>query len=176
MEKEMSNKAGLHCPETLPSRQYIGTLISVTCFDDQERWMPEVSAGRLLLHSRAFFSVVDLTKPTQNPVYLYPAQRVIVKTGLFLSLPEGWEARIYPVSSWAVTRGISVLDTPRVIKHGDDQEVEFVLINHGEDRFKLDTGANHKFAEIVFRPVFPHTITTITQDPLRKSGEEKIYD
>ncbi len=71
----------------------------------------------------------------------------LVKTGLFLELPEGWEAQVRPRSGLALKHGISVLNTPGTIDAGYRGEVGVILINHGREPFVIERG--HRIAQMV---------------------------
>ena len=71
----------------------------------------------------------------------------LVKTGLFLELPEGWEAQVRPRSGLALKHGISVLNTPGTIDAGYRGEVGVILINHGREPFAIERG--HRIAQMV---------------------------
>ena len=76
-----------------------------------------------------------------------PGEFKLVKTGLFLELPEGWEAQVRPRSGLALKHGISVVNTPGTIDAGYRGEVGVILINHGRDPFAIERG--HRIAQMV---------------------------
>jgi len=69
-----------------------------------------------------------------------PHKSALVPTGLFLELPEGFEAQIRPRSGLALKHGITVLNTPGTIDAGYRGEVGVILINHGDTTFTIERG------------------------------------
>jgi len=69
-----------------------------------------------------------------------PHKSALVPTGLFLELPEGFEAQVRPRSGLALKRCVTVLNTPGTIDAGYRGEVGVILINHGDDSFSIERG------------------------------------
>jgi len=88
----------------------------------------ELSAGMDL---RAFLS---------EEIILNPFQRILVPTGLFIELPEGYEAQIRPRSGLALKHGITVLNTPGTIDADYRGEIGVILINLSQDIFVIKNG------------------------------------
>ena len=86
-----------------------------------------------------------------NGILLFPFQRILVKTGLRIQLPEGHEAQIRPRSGLALKQGITVLNTPGTIDSDYVGEVGVILINLSDDPFKIKKG--DRIAQMVFQKV-----------------------
>lgn len=82
---------------------------------------------------------------------LHPGARALVPTGIFIELPEGYEAQIRPRSGLAFKYGITVLNTPGTIDADYRGEIGVILINHGNVPFKISNG--DRIAQMVFLKV-----------------------
>lgn len=83
---------------------------------------------------------VDLRAFIEKPVVLGPLERVLVSTGLFIEIPEGFEAQIRPRSGLAIKHGIGVLNAPGTIDADYRGEVKVILINLSNDAFVINNG------------------------------------
>lgn len=83
---------------------------------------------------------MDLRANLENPVVLKPFQRALIPTGLFMALPEGYEAQVRPRSGLALKHGITVLNTPGTIDADYRGEIGVILVNLGQDDFVVNDG------------------------------------
>ena len=83
---------------------------------------------------------MDLRAYLEDPIVLKPLQRVLVKTGLFISLHPGYEAQVRPRSGLALKKGISVLNSPGTIDADYRGEIGVILINLSDSDFMINTG------------------------------------
>ncbi|WP_010182903.1 dUTP diphosphatase [Aquimarina agarilytica] len=83
---------------------------------------------------------MDLRAVTNTPIKLEPLARVIVKTGLFMALPAGYEAQVRPRSGLAAKKGITVLNAPGTIDADYRGEVGVILVNLSKDEFTIENG------------------------------------
>ena len=83
---------------------------------------------------------MDLLSANNEDITLKPGQRILVKTGLAIALPEGFEAQIRPRSGLALKNGITVLNTPGTIDADYRGEIGVILINLGEEVFTITRG------------------------------------
>ena len=83
-------------------------------------------------------------------VTIEPGGRKLVRTGLVMMLPPGYEAQVRPRSGLALKNGITVLNTPGTIDEGYRGEVGVILANFGTEPFQVEKGA--KIAQIVVAP------------------------
>ena len=79
-----------------------------------------------------------------------PGGRRLVRTGLVMMLPPGYEAQVRPRSGLALKHGVTVLNTPGTIDEGYRGEVGVILANFGTEPYKVEKGA--KIAQIVIAP------------------------
>jgi dUTP pyrophosphatase len=84
---------------------------------DLPKYQTELSAG------------MDLYANIDEPITLKPLERTLVKTGLFISLPKGYEAQVRPRSGLAFKNGITVLNTPGTIDADYRGEIGVILVN-----------------------------------------------
>ena len=71
-------------------------------------------------------------------IILEPKHRVLVGTGLYFEIPEGFEVQIRPRSGLALKQGITVLNSPGTIDADYRGEIKVILINHGDDPFVIE--------------------------------------
>ena len=83
---------------------------------------------------------MDLRANIEEPITLKPMQRALIKTGLFMALPPGFEAQVRPRSGLALKHGITVLNTPGTIDADYRGEIGVVLINLGDKDFVVNDG------------------------------------
>lgn len=88
----------------------------------------ELSAGMDL---RAFLS---------EPVVIKPLERKLITTGLYIELPKGYEAQIRPRSGLAISKGITVLNTPGTIDADYRGEIRVILVNLSQEDFVIESG------------------------------------
>ncbi len=94
---------------------------------------------------------VDLRANLETAITLKPLERVLVKTGLFLEIPEGFEAQVRPRSGLALKKGITVLNSPGTVDADYRGEVGVILINLSSEEFVIENG--ERIAQLVFAKV-----------------------
>jgi dUTP pyrophosphatase len=100
---------------------------------------------------------LDLRANLTEPITLNPLARILVKTGLFIALPEGYEAQVRPRSGLAYKKGITVLNSPGTIDADYRGEIGVILVNLSQEEFVIENGervaqlviAKHEQAEWV---------------------------
>ncbi len=85
-------------------------------------------------------SGMDLRANLENDVLLKPLERIMVPTGLFLEIPDGYEAQIRPRSGLAVKNGITILNSPGTIDADYRGEVCIILVNLSKENFVIKDG------------------------------------
>ena len=95
---------------------------------DLPKYQTELSAG------------MDLYANIDEPITLKPLERTLVKTGLFISLPKGYEAQVRPRSGLAYKNGITVLNTPGTIDADYRGEIGVILVNLSSQDFTINDG------------------------------------
>jgi dUTP pyrophosphatase len=83
---------------------------------------------------------VDLRANIDKEIVLEPLKRVLVPTGLFIQLPEGYEAQIRPRSGLAIKHGVTVLNTPGTIDADYRGEICVILVNISDETFIVKDG------------------------------------
>jgi len=83
---------------------------------------------------------MDLRADIQENVTLGPLERAIIKTGLYIALPPGYEAQIRPRSGLAAKFGISVLNAPGTIDADYRGEIGVILVNLSNENFTINKG------------------------------------
>lgn len=83
---------------------------------------------------------MDLRANIEEPIILKSLERAIVKTGLFIELPIGYEAQVRPRSGLAVKNGITVLNSPGTIDADYRGEIGVILVNLSNEDFTVKNG------------------------------------
>jgi len=83
---------------------------------------------------------MDLHANIPEQIVLKPMERSLVKTGLHIALPEGYEAQIRPRSGLAYKKGITVLNSPGTIDADYRGEIGVILVNLSEKNFIIEDG------------------------------------
>jgi dUTP pyrophosphatase len=83
---------------------------------------------------------VDLRANILKKINLKPLERTLVPTGLFIELPDGYEAQIRPRSGLATKKGITVLNTPGTIDADYRGEIMVILINLSNENVEINNG------------------------------------
>src|SRR5574344_1671893 len=83
---------------------------------------------------------MDVRANNEDPITLKPLQRRLIPTGLFIALPEGYEAQVRPRSGLALKHGITVLNTPGTIDADYRGEIGVVLVNLSDTDFTVNPG------------------------------------
>jgi dUTP pyrophosphatase len=83
---------------------------------------------------------MDLRASISEPVTLAPLSRAIIKTGLFIELPVGYEAQVRPRSGLAAKKGITVLNSPGTIDADYRGEIGVILVNLSNEEFTVNDG------------------------------------
>jgi dUTP pyrophosphatase len=83
---------------------------------------------------------VDLRANITEAITLKPLERTLVKTGLFIELPVGFEAQVRPRSGLAYKHGLTVLNTPGTIDADYRGEIGVILVNLSNEDFTIENG------------------------------------
>lgn len=98
---------------------------------------------------------VDLRADIESPMTLLPLERALVPTGIYIQLPEGYEAQVRPRSGLAAKYGVTVANAPGTIDADYRGEIKVILINLSNEKFVINRGervaqmvmARHEVAE-----------------------------
>lgn len=93
----------------------------------------------------------DICALLSEPVIIKKGERAMIPTGLFFSIPEGYEIQVRPRSGLAAKNGVTVLNTPGTIDSDYRGEVKVILVNLGNEDFEVKNG--ERIAQIVVAPV-----------------------
>lgn len=93
----------------------------------------------------------DICACIESDVVIGVGERVMVPTGLFFEIPQGYEVQVRPRSGLAVKNGVTCLNTPGTIDSDYRGEVKVILINLGQKPFTVKNG--DRIAQIVVSPV-----------------------
>ncbi len=96
-------------------------------------------------------SGLDLRADINEDIVLKPLERVLVPTGLFVSIPLGYEAQIRPRSGLAFKHGITVLNTPGTIDADYRGEIKVILVNLSNRDFTIVKG--ERICQMVFAKI-----------------------
>lgn len=107
---------------------------------------------------------MDIRAQLDEPLILQPMQRAAISTGLFIELPEGFEAQIRPRSGLALKQGITCLNTPGTIDADYRGEIKVILINLSNEAQVLHHG--DRIAQMVV-----HSVTAVAWQPAVEINE-----
>ena len=94
---------------------------------------------------------LDIRANLTDSITLKPLERALVKTGIFLEIPVGYEAQVRPRSGLAFKNGVTVLNSPGTIDADYRGEVGVILINLSHENFLINNG--ERIAQLVFAKV-----------------------
>jgi dUTP pyrophosphatase len=109
---------------------------------------------------------MDIRAYLPGPKDVKPMERVMVPTGLFIELPEGFEAQIRPRSGLAVKQGITCLNTPGTIDADYRGEIKIILINLSTETQVINPG--DRIAQMVIQKV--EKVEWINTNELQETG------
>ena len=104
---------------------------------------------------------MDVMANIASPVCLKPMERVLIPTGLFIALPDSYEAQIRPRSGLAIRQGLTCLNTPGTIDADYRGEIKVILINLSETDQWIQPG--DRIAQMVVQPVVKAVWELVTE-------------
>lgn len=96
-------------------------------------------------------SGLDIRAFIENPIQLKPLERILISTGIYLEIPESYEAQVRPRSGLAIKQGLTCLNTPGTIDADYRGEVKVILINLSQETQTINSG--DRIAQLVFAKV-----------------------
>jgi dUTP pyrophosphatase len=93
---------------------------------------------------------MDLLAAVKEELVILPHERALIKTGISIALPKGYEAQVRPRSGLALKHGVTVLNAPGTIDADYRGEVGVILINHSDDPFTITHGM--RIAQLIIAP------------------------
>jgi dUTP pyrophosphatase len=91
-------------------------------------------------YATALAAGMDLRANLKESIELFPLERSLIPTGVFIQLPEGYEAQIRPRSGLAVKHGVSIVNAPGTIDADYRGEIKVVLVNLSNEIFTVNDG------------------------------------
>ena len=127
-------------------------------------------SGDLPKYESLWASGMDVTAQIEEDLYIEPGQRVLVPTGLSVSIPFGYEIQVRPRSGWAFREGVTVLNSPGTVDADYRGEIKVILINLSENRVAIRKA--ERIAQLVLCPViqFQWEEVTSLDETVRASG------
>lgn len=96
-------------------------------------------------------SGMDIKAWIPETITLQPLERTLVKTGIYLDIPEGYEIQVRPRSGLALKRGLTVLNTPGTVDANFTGEIGVILVNLSNEAQTIEPG--ERIAQIVFAKI-----------------------
>lgn len=96
-------------------------------------------------------SGMDLCADVDNEITIVPGEIKLVSSGIYLSIPQGYEAEIRPRSGLALKHGISLVNAPGTIDSDYRGLLSLIMINHGKEPFRIKRG--DRVAQMVIKEV-----------------------
>ena len=112
---------------------------------------------------------IDLRANLDSPFSLQPLERTLIKTGLFLEIPAGFEAQVRPRSGFALKKGITVLNSPGTIDADYRGEIGVILVNLSNQPCVIEDG--ERIAQLVFAQVEQAEFEVVTELSATDRGE-----
>lgn len=137
------------------------TKLKVKIVNKSKHSLPEYSTG--------LSAGMDLRANLGEPMVLGPGERRLIPTGLYIELPEGYEAQIRPRSGLALKKGITVLNSPGTIDADYRGEVGIILVNLSDEEFMINDG--ERICQMI---VARHE--TVAWDEVKEVGETRRGD
>ena len=106
-------------------------------------------------------SGMDIKANIDAEIKLHPLERRLIPTGIYVDIPEGYEIQVRPRSGMALTRGLTVLNTPGTIDSGYKNEIGVILINLSSEVQTILPG--EKIAQLVFMEVVKANIEEVNE-------------
>jgi len=113
------------------------------------RYMTELAAG------------MDIHALPQKTTYLQPGERCLIPTGIAMAIPPGFEVQVRPRSGLAIKQGVTLVNTPGTIDADYRGEIQVIMINHGQDVFKISAG--DRIAQLIVAPVSQAVIEEVSE-------------
>jgi dUTP pyrophosphatase len=115
-------------------------------------------------------SGMDLVADVREEVVLKPGDIKLISAGIYISIPQGYEAEVRPRSGLALKHGISLVNTPGTIDSDYRGLVNIIMINHGKEPFSIKRG--ERIAQMVIKEVVKAEIevTEELDDTVRSHG------
>ena len=121
------------------------------------------SCNALPEYATAGASGMDIRANLDEPVIVKSLERVLIPTGLYIELPQGYEVQIRPRSGLAIKHGITCLNTPGTIDADYRGEIQVILVNLGREDFFIERGL--RIAQMILSPISTFCWREVEQHP-----------
>ncbi len=112
-------------------------------------------------YATAGSSGLDLRANLESPVVLNSLDRQLIPTGLFMEIPEGFEAQVRPRSGLAIKQGLTCLNSPGTIDADYRGEIKIILINLSREPQQVNDG--DRIAQLVFQKVEKVNLVSVSE-------------
>ena len=119
------------------------SLVNIKIINRSDNALPE--------YATADSSGMDIRAAINEPLTIKPLERALVPTGLFIEIPNGYEAQIRPRSGLAIKNGITCLNTPGTIDADYRGEIKIILINLSNEQHAIQPG--DRIAQMIIQKV-----------------------
>ncbi len=120
-------------------------------------------------YETVYSSGLDLRANSDKGLILKPLERALIPTGLFISIPVGYEAQVRPRSGLANKHGITVLNSPGTIDADYRGEIKVILVNLSNNNFEIVPG--ERICQLVFAKVEQISWDIVNQLDTTSRGE-----
>ena len=127
------------------------------------------SSNELPAYATTGSAGMDIRANLEQPVILQSLERALIPTGLFIELPDGFEAQVRPRSGLAIKQGITCLNTPGTIDSDYRGELKVILINLSKEPQTIRHG--DRIAQMIIASLHKADLTLVTQLNVTKRGE-----
>lgn len=127
------------------------------------------SSNPLPEYATAGSAGMDIRANLSHPVTLQPMERSLIPTGLFIELPEGYEAQVRPRSGMAIKQGITCLNSPGTVDSDYRGELKVILINLSDTAQVIDHG--ERIAQMVIAKAEKAALVLVEQLSNSQRGE-----
>ena len=121
-------------------------------------------------YATAYSAGMDIRANLEASIIIKPLERKLIPTGLYIQLPEGYEAQIRPRSGLAIKKGITVLNTPGTIDADYRGEIGVILINLSNESFVVNDGERICQMVIAEHATIDWKAVEVLEETLRGAG------
>lgn len=114
-------------------------------------------------------SGMDLYAAVENQTVIDRNEIILIPTGIFIALPNGYEAQVRPRSGLALKYGITIVNSPGTIDSDYRGEIGIILCNQGKDKFVVERGM--RIAQLVVQPVIHAELEEVAELEETHRGE-----
>jgi len=136
-------------------------VVKINIINNSDNQLPEYATGGA--------AGMDIRSSLREPVTLQPLERYLIPTGLFIELPEGYEAQMRPRSGLAVKQGLTCLNSPGTIDCDYRGELKVLLINLSNETQVISNG--ERIAQMVISKVEKAELIVVQELGDTKRGE-----